>query len=416
MTELLFLSGDNMSYSKKQPGLFSGMAIGISCMIGSGWLFASYYASQYAGPICLLSWVIGAILALFLALLLAEIATMYKERGLFSRLLSISHKNKDYGFVVAISNWAGMLIIIPSEAMATVQYVSTMDPAWSKYIFVNGSMTGLGLSLVAALIAVYGLINYWGVRSLATANNIITIFKLAIPAITGILLIATAFHTSNFTSYKHTVAPYGVGAALGAVVNAGVFYAFYGFSMIAVFGAELKNPKKNIPRALIGSVVICLVIYLVLQVAFIGALPQGMVAQGWHKLHFTSPLAQLLLLVNLNVWSVILYIDSAVSPSGTGIVYAGSAARMLTGMAYDKQAPKYFDKVHPIFNLSRRSLLSGLVLCLIVVFFFKSWQSLVVLVSVFQLLACLAVPVAFTKLRIDRQKKSVLFCLNLDRW
>ena len=64
----------------KQPNLFSAITIGVGSIIGSGWLFASYYAAKYAGPISILSWVIGAILALSLALLLAEIATMYQEK------------------------------------------------------------------------------------------------------------------------------------------------------------------------------------------------------------------------------------------------------------------------------------------------------------------------------------------------
>lgn len=112
----------------KQPNLFSAIAIGVGSIIGSGWLFASYYASQYAGPIAVLSWVIGAVLSLALALLLAEVATMYQKTGLFSRLLTITH-NRDYGFIVAISNWFSMVSSVPSEAIATVQYLGHAFPA-----------------------------------------------------------------------------------------------------------------------------------------------------------------------------------------------------------------------------------------------------------------------------------------------
>ncbi len=57
-----------------------------------------------------------------------------------------------------------------------------------------------------------------------------------------------------------------------------------------MYGAELENPKKNIPRALIISVFICFLIYSLLQVAFIGGVPPAMIANGWGKLNFTSPL------------------------------------------------------------------------------------------------------------------------------
>lgn len=122
--------GDSMGYQidpNKQPNLFSAIAIGVGSIIGSGWLFASYYAAKYAGPISILSWIIGATLSLMLALLLAEVATMYQETGLFSRLLTITH-NRDYGFIVASSNWFSMVSSIPSEAMATVQYLLLLSP------------------------------------------------------------------------------------------------------------------------------------------------------------------------------------------------------------------------------------------------------------------------------------------------
>jgi len=72
-TRVLFFIGiKNMAYIKssgdKQPNLFSAIAIGVGCIIGSGWLFASYKAAKFAGPIAIGSWVIGAVLALMIAL------------------------------------------------------------------------------------------------------------------------------------------------------------------------------------------------------------------------------------------------------------------------------------------------------------------------------------------------------------
>ena len=93
-----------------KTNLFTAIAIGVGSMIGSGWLFAAYYSAQYAGPASIFSWIIGAAIALCLALLLAEVVTLYQSRGLMARLLTISH-NRDYGFVVAISNWLGMMLL-----------------------------------------------------------------------------------------------------------------------------------------------------------------------------------------------------------------------------------------------------------------------------------------------------------------
>ena len=90
-----------------------------------------------------------------------------------------------------------------------------------------------------------------------------------------------------------------------------------------------------------------------------------------------------------------------VSPSGTGIVYAASASRMLQGMAEDNQAPAYFKKTHPIYNFSHRSLIFTILVCMGIVVFFKNWQDIVIVVTVFQLLSVVAIPVAYTKFKLN---------------
>jgi amino acid transporter len=162
----------------KKPSLFSAIALGVGSIIGSGWLFASYNAAKFAGPIAILSWVFGAIIALLIALLLAEIATMFhKEKSLFSRLLAISH-NRDYGFIIAISNWCSMVVAIPAEAEATMQYLSEILPQFHNKIFLNDEFTALGLVFVCFIIIIYGTLNYWGVMLLTKANNAITMKPL----------------------------------------------------------------------------------------------------------------------------------------------------------------------------------------------------------------------------------------------
>lgn len=385
----------------KQPSLFTAIALGVSCMIGSGWLFAAYFASQHAGPSSILSWIIGAFLALILALLLAEIATMYKVRGLFSRLMTLSH-NRDFGFVVAISNWLGVVMTVPSEASATMQYLSSAKPSLEHFIYHQHQLTPLGILCVCGLIILYSLVNYWGIKTLARVNNLITVVKVVLPILTAIVIIISSFHSQNFTAYHDTFMPYGIGHVFSAIVVSGIFYAFYGFGMVAMFGAELKNPKRNIPIALVTSVGIAFIIYLLLQVAFIGALPTKLIQHGWHQLEFTSPLAQILILLNLNFWAVVLYIDASISPSATATVYLGSASRMLTGMANDRQLPEYFKHINPIYNISHRSLILTIIISMIMIGFFKNWQDIMIVTAVFQLITCVAIPISFTKFRLSK--------------
>jgi amino acid transporter len=385
----------------KKPSLYAAIAIGVSSMIGSGWLFACYYAAKEAGPASLLSWVIGAVLALILALLLSEIVGMFQVTGLFSRLLTLSH-NRDYGFIAAISNWLGVLILIPSEAEATIQYLSSMIPSFTHLVFHNGHLTMLGNGITVLLILVYWVLNYWGMKLLAKTNNVLTLIKIVVPVMTAVVIMGAAFHPGNFTSYRDSFAPYGLGASFNSVVNSGIFYAFYGFNMITIFAKELRNPKKNVPIALISAISIALVIYLLLQVAFIGAMDSASVAKGWHQFDFTSPLAQLSQMLGLNILLIVLYADAAISPSGTAIIFTGSGSRMLSGMAMDKQVPSYFSKKHKKYHISRRALAATVLSSMALVFFFDSWQTIMVLVSVFMLISSVAVPLSFARLRHDK--------------
>lgn len=393
--------------SGKKPSLFSAITIGVGSIIGSGWLFASYKASKVAGTIALGSWVIGALIALLVALLLAEVATYYsKETGLFARLLSLTH-NPDMGFIISSSNWFCTIIIIPAEAEATIQYLSQAYPAISDYVFVNNHFTALGLFFVCITMLMYGLINYWGIRLFAKANNLITTFKLIVPAATAIIFLAVSYHPENLTSFHGTIAPYGYGKMFTAVVACGIFYSFYGFNTITFFSAELDNPQKNIPLALIGSIVICLFIYLLLQYSFLVALdPVQVATNGWDSFNFDSPLAQLAVLFGMNWMAILLYVDAAVSPSGTGIIFVGSSARIFTGMAQDGQMPKIFGKMHPLHGVSRLSIVTTLVFCMALVIFFDNWDKIMIVVSVFMAISCIAVPVAFVKLRkMDSTKR-----------
>lgn len=384
-----------------QVGLFSAICIGVGSIIGSGWLFASYYAAKFAGPIAIISWIIGAFISLIIALLLAEVATMFPENGLFSRLLTISH-NRDIGFIVAISNWLAIVMVIPSEAVATVQYLGNIFPHIAKILFVDDGLTILGSISAICIIFIYALLNYWGIRSLTRSNNFITSIKIFIPILTGLMIMKTSFHTDNFTSYKSTIAPYGIDKTFSAIVTCGIFYAFCGFNMITVFAKELKQPQKNIPIALCSSIIICLVIYLLLQISFIGGVGPTDVAKGWGNLHYTSPFAELSILLGINWLSVVLYADAALSPSGTGIIYLGSGARMINAMAEDKQIFKWFAPVHPQYNISRVSLLFTLFCCCVAVLFFANWQKIIIVATVFRLISCIAVPIAFYKLRITK--------------
>lgn len=384
---------------KVKPSLFSAITIGVSSIIGSGWLFACYKTAQFTGPSAIYSWIIGALITLCPALLLAEIATYFhKENAVSARLLTLTH-NKDIGFLISLPNWFYITLLVPAEAEATVQYLSDAFESIGGHILVNGHLTGLGIMFVCLFMCLYLLVNYWGIKLLSRVNNAITIIKFIVPIMTALMFIYASYNPSNFTSYQGTIAPYGYDKIFTAVVTCGIFYSFYGFGPVALFSRELDNPQRNIPIALVGSIIISAVIYVILQYSFIVAVTPEMIANGWHNLNFNSPLAELAILLSMNWLAVLLFIDSAISPSGSGVIFLGSSARIFTGMAQDKQMPKLFGKEHPNYMISRISLVFSLIFCTSLVIFFNNWEKMMIMVSVFMCLSCIAIPVSYCRLR-----------------
>ena len=114
----------NKQSSKKTIGLLSATGLGISSIIGSGWLFAPYQASVVAGPASILSWIIAAVIICLLGLCFSEIAALYPRRGLSAIIPTLSH-NKHFAFPFAIANWLGVVAVISLEAVSTRRIVTT---------------------------------------------------------------------------------------------------------------------------------------------------------------------------------------------------------------------------------------------------------------------------------------------------
>ncbi|MCF6775878.1 APC family permease [Thiotrichales bacterium 19X7-9] len=382
-------------------GFIALTAIGIGTMIGSGWLFSSFYAAKIAGPSAFLAWLVTAVIILILGLCLAEISFNYPKRGLMARLLVISH-NKEFAFICTIATWLGLTAVIATEAEGSIQYLSSLSATISPYLFdtVTHQLTHIGLLVSICMVLLFGVINFWGVKILSHSNVLLTVVKVCIPTITAISIMLASFKSSNFHSTGHGFMPYGFSSVFSAMIGAGMIYSFNGFQNIVSFSSEAKNPKRDIPLAMILSIIITLLVYMVLQTSFIGSID---ISSGWKNLNFTSPFVQITMMLNLNLMTIVLYVDAVASPSGTGLIYTGSTTRMLTGMSEDKQMPAFFMKMSK-YNFSRRSLVTTILLAIVFLVMFKSWASLVSFLSLFYVISYMSIPVCLGKLRAHKIK------------
>ncbi len=390
---------------RREVGTVALALVGLGSIIGSGWLFGAWRAAGLAGPGAVWAWVLGAAIIITIALTYAELAAMFPESGGMVRYGHYSHGSL-VGFIAAWANWISSVSVMSVEAEASVQYMASWPWAWTRSLYVylpdgHGELTAPGLVIAAGLVIVYFLVNFWSVRLFAHSNTVITIFKLVIPVATGIALMAAGFHVENL----HVATQAGSGstnfaAVLTAVATAGIVFSFNGFQSPVNLAGEARDPARSIPFAVLGSILFAMVIYVILQLAYLGAIPPALLAKaGWHGLDFRSPFAELALILNVNWLALLLYADAFVSPSGTGIAYTASTARMIYGMERNGTLPQILGRLHPVHGVPRPAMWFNLIVSFLFLFFFRGWGTLAAVISVALVVSYLMGPVSALTLR-----------------
>jgi len=390
---------------RRDVGPWALMLTGLGSIIGSGWLFGAWRAAGLAGPGAVWAWVIGAAIIMTIALTYAELGAMFPESGGMVRYSHYSHGSL-VGFIGAWANWIAIVSVIPVEAEASVQYMASWKWQWAQDLYVHmpdghGELTEPGLAIAAVLVIVYFLLNFWSVKLFAHSNSAITVFKLVVPAATGVALIASGFHPGNFDVGIHGDAhAIDIAAVLSAVATAGIVFSFNGFQSPVNLAGEARNPGKSIPFAILGSIALATIVYVILQVAYIGAVPPEMLAKaGWHGIDFRSPFAELAVIVNLHWLAMLLYADAFISPSGTGITYTATTSRMIYGMERNGTLPKVLGRLHPKYGVPRAAMWLNLVVSFLFLFFFRGWGTLAAVISVATIISYLTGPVSAMTLR-----------------
>ena len=246
---------------------------------------------------------------------------------------------------------------------------------------------------------IFTALNFLAMRIFSKVNSGITWWKVAIPVLTIIVLLFK-FHGGNFSS--HGFNSYGWKALFGAIPSAGIVFAYLGFEQADQLAAEIKNPQKNLPRAILLATFIGIIIYCMLQVVFIGAMPSSQLAHGWANISnadiLAGPFAGLAGLAGLAWLAVILRIDAFVSPFGTGLMYQTSSSRVGYGLGRNRYFPQFFTRVDRN-GVPWISLLVAFAAGLFFLLPFPSWHSLVSLVTGASVLMYAGAPLAMGAFR-----------------
>jgi len=367
---------------RREMGLIGATWASETSIIGSGWLFAGMGAAVLAGPAAIYGWLIGGGCAIVLALLHAELGGMYPVAGGTARFPHLA-----YGSVAGVSfgffSWLQAVTVAPVECYAVMTYGQYY---WhSIYDPTTGRITTLGFGMTIVLMAIFTAVNFLAVKLFSRVNAGITWWKVAIPVLT-IIIFFFHFHAGNFNPGGGGFMPFGIKAVFGAIPGAGIVFSYLGFEQADQLAGEIKNPQKNLPRAIIIAILLGTVIYCLAQIVLIGATPASLLHHGFQGIPTGNPVlvypfAAVAGLAGIGIfWVTILHIDAFVSPFGTGLIYQTSTSRIGYGLARNRYYPQAFQWVDrngvPWF-----SLIMAFVFGIFFLLPFPSWQALVGLVT-----------------------------------
>ncbi len=253
---------------KRQLGAFQLTMLGIGAIIGTGIFVLTAEAAQKAGPGMMVSFVIAGFVCAVAALCYAELAAMVPVSG--------SAYTYSYAVLGEFIAWLVGWALILEYAVAA----SAVCVGWSKYAvglfkhslgieipatLANGWSDGGYINIPAVLIGLFvTLLLVRGTKESATFNAVLVVIKVV--ALTAFIILAVpAINDANF----HPFAPLGTTGIIGAAAS--IFFAFVGFDAVSTAAEETKNPQRNIPIALIGSLLICTVFYLLVAAGAIGS-------------------------------------------------------------------------------------------------------------------------------------------------
>ena len=383
---------------KREMGLIGACWASVTSIIGSGWLFGSWKAAYSTGTSALLAWVVAGIAIIVLALIHAELGGMYPVAGGTARFPHFS-----FGSIAGISfgffSWVQAVTVAPIECFAVMQYLAYY---WhGLFNTTTGEVTGIGFVMSIILMAIFTALNFFAMRLFNKINAGITWWKIIIPVL-AIIILFTHFHSTNFGAHGGFM-PYGAKAFFAAIPGAGIVFAYLGFEQADQLAGEIKDPQRNLPRAIIIAILMCTVIYILLQVVFIGALNPSVLSHGWAAMKGNpalelGPLAFIAAGAGLGWWATILRVDAVISPSGTGMMYETSASRVSYGLGRNRYFPPIFTWVDKR-GIPWVSLILAFLFGLLFLLPFPSWSSLVGLVSSASVLMYAGAPLSMGALR-----------------
>src|SRR3989304_4302102 len=310
-----------MSELKRHMGLFHLTMYGVGIIIGAGIYVLIGEATSFAGNSVWISFLLGIIVALFAGLSYAELAALFPKAAAEYTFVKHAFKNNFRAFII------GWLTAITSMITA-----ATVALGFGGYF---AQFIDLPITLSAILLlGILSIVNFIGIKESVWANTIFAI--ITVGGLVLIIFLGMTFETVKPVDYFD--APNGVTGIILAFVL--IFFAFIGFEDMANVAEEVKRPKKTLPRAIILSVLITGVIYILVSLSVVRVI-------NWEELgRSAAPLAAVAERSLGPEGGVVLSAIALFATASTVLITIVAGSRMLYGMANNKSLPLSLGKIH----------------------------------------------------------------------
>jgi len=325
---------------KKSLGAFDLILLGIGCVIGTGiFVLTGVAAAKYAGPAVILSFIISGLACAFAGLAYAEFASIvpssgsaytytYASLGEFIAFLVGWNLILEYTVTASAvaSGWSGYVVGLMKSASIDVPAAFTLVPADGGII----NLPAIAITLLLSFFLIRGTKESTKLNRILVAVKLITVFVF-------LLLAGPHVNTANWQPFM----PFGFsGVAGGAAI---VFFAYIGFDAVATSAEECKNPSRDLPIGIIGSLVICTLLYIVVAAVLTGVVP-------YTELNSPEPVAFALRYIGYNIGSALVGVGAIAGITTVLLVLLYGQARIFFAMSRDGMVPANVCKIHPRYQ------------------------------------------------------------------
>jgi len=310
-----------MSELKRHMGLFQLTMYGVGLILGAGIYVLIGEAAGFAGDAVWIAMILGSIVALFAGFSYAELSSVFPKAAAEYVFIKNAFKNNFFAFLIG---WLTAITSIITAATVALGF----GGYFAEFVDIPIIISAMGLLVILSIV------NFIGIRESAWTNTIFTIIE----ASGLILIIVIGFTFSSPEPVNYTESPSGfTGIVLAFVL---IFFAFIGFEDMANIAEEVKKPKKTLPRAIILSVIIAGILYILVSLAVVRVV-------NWEEL--SNSAAPIALVAQRGLGSEAHILLSAIALfaiTNTVLITLVAGSRIFYGMAREKVFPSILEKIH----------------------------------------------------------------------